>query len=103
MVESRLIRVTGNKVLWNVSRAVPLAEISILPGQIVEGVVEGLTLSPSAVERSRLRSDVSSNSSAYEYYLRAIARKPVTSDELKVSIGLLEKSVELGVSKIVIC
>ena len=95
MVESRLIRVTGNKVLWNGSLAVSLAEISTLPGQIVEGVVEGLSLSPSAVERSRLRSDVSSNSSAYEYYLRAIARKPVTSDELKVSIGLLEKSVEL--------
>ena len=95
MVESRLIRVTGNKELWNCSLAVPLAEISTLPGQILDRVVEGLSISPSAVERSRLRSDVSSNSTAYEYYLRAIAQKPVSADEWRACSRLLEKSVEL--------
>ncbi len=95
LLEVQLLRVTGREILWSGLLEVPMTELSTLPGYIVEGVVEGLSLSPSAVERRRWRSDVSSIPLAYEYYLRAIAQKPVTADELRACSRLLEKSVEL--------
>ena len=87
LLEVQLFRVTGREALWNGHLAVPLTELSTLPGMIAEGVIEGLSLRPSASERSRLARDVSSIPLAYEYYLRAIAQEPVTADEWGLAAG----------------
>jgi TolB-like protein len=67
----QLLQVGDGTVLWSHSPQVGIRDIFDLQDQIVERIVQSLTLSLTAREHQRLKKDVPATATAYELFLRA--------------------------------
>ena len=70
-VSNQLIEVPSGTVLWSNSSQVSLRDIFQLQDELVDRIVQSLTLPLTARERLALKHDVPASAMAYEYYLRA--------------------------------
>ncbi len=70
-VSNQLIEAPSGTVLWSNSSQVSLRDIFQLQDELVDRIVQSLTLPLTARERLALKHDVPASAMAYEYYLRA--------------------------------
>ena len=70
-VNAQLTEAPGGTLLWSQSSQIGMGDLFALQDQIVQQLVDSLSLPLSARERSQLHQDVPASATAYEYYLRA--------------------------------
>ena len=92
-----LVEVDANEMLWREAIEVEYENAFALQDIVSEKVIERLKLQLSKDERARMKSDVSQNPLAYEYYLRGLAY-PSTSEGDLLAIKMLNKSIQLDSS-----
>jgi TolB-like protein len=69
-VTVQLVEVPGGTLLWSHAPHVTLRDVFQLQDEIVEHIVESLSLSLTAHEHQRLKTDVPASPTAYEFFLR---------------------------------
>jgi serine/threonine protein kinase/tetratricopeptide (TPR) repeat protein len=69
-VAVQLVKVPDGTVLWSYTPQVTLRDVFQLQDQIVAHIVESLSLSLTAREHRRLKADVPTSPTAYEFFLR---------------------------------
>ncbi|MCH8035396.1 MAG: tetratricopeptide repeat protein, partial [Bacteroidetes bacterium] len=92
-----LIDVDANEMIWREPIEVEYVNTFTLQDIVSEKVIERLKLQFSQDERARMRSDVSQNPLAYEYYLRSISYPSTTAGDL-LAIEMLTNSIQLDSS-----
>ncbi|MCH7680891.1 protein kinase, partial [candidate division KSB1 bacterium] len=92
-----LVDVDANEMLWREAIEVEYENAFALQDIVSEKVIERLKLQFSQDERARMRSDVSQNPLAYEYYLRSISYPSTTAGDL-LAIEMLTNSIQLDSS-----
>ena len=97
-VTVQLIKVPDGTILWSHAPQVALRDVFQLQDEIVERVVESLSVSLTAREQRRLKADVPETPTAYEYFLRGNQRLlhagVVAAEELSVARGLYDRCLE---------
>jgi DNA-binding winged helix-turn-helix (wHTH) protein/tetratricopeptide (TPR) repeat protein len=97
-VSAQLLAVPCGTVLWSQSLQVTLRETFELQDRLVEQIVNSLSLSLTARERRRLKSDVPNSPAAYEFFLRAnesVGPQGIqSSSNLRVARQLYARAVE---------
>jgi len=69
-VTAQLVEAPGGTLLWSHAPQVALRDVFQLQVQVVDRIVESLSLSLTVREHRRLKSDVPASPSAYEFFLR---------------------------------
>jgi TolB-like protein len=94
----QLLQVDDGTVVWSHAPQVGMRDVFDLQDQIVERIVNTLTLSLTAREHQRLKNDVPATSTAYELFLRAnqllAAQGLVNLADQKVARDLYTRAVE---------
>ena len=97
-VTAQLVEVPGGTLLWSHTPQVALRDVFQLQDQIVDRIVESLSLSLTAREQRSLKTDVPASPTAYEFFLRGnqlILTQGVTSAEnLFVAREFYERCVQ---------
>ncbi len=97
-VTAQLVEVPGGTILWSHAPQVALRDVFQLQDQIVDRIVEALSLSLTAREQRSLKTDMPSSPSAYEFFLRGnqlILTQGMTNAEyLHVARELYEQCVQ---------
>ena len=97
-VTAQLVEVPGGTVLWSHAPQVTLQDVFQLQDQIVEHTVESLSLSLTAREHRRLKTDVPANPTAYEFFLRGnqliLAQGVASAENLSVARDLYNRCAE---------
>jgi TolB-like protein len=70
-VTTQLIETPSGTLLWSHAPQVSLQDLFQLQNEVVQGIVDSLSLSLTARERRLLKHDVPASAKAYEFYLRA--------------------------------
>lgn len=70
-VSTQLVDTTGSTVIWSHTAQVPVGDLFSVQDDLVNRIIESLSLPLTARERRMLKQDVPSSSVAYELYLRA--------------------------------
>jgi serine/threonine protein kinase/tetratricopeptide (TPR) repeat protein len=70
-VTTQLIETPSGTLLWSHAPQVSLQDLFQLQDEVVQGIVDSLSLSLTARERRLLKHDVPASAKAYEFYLRA--------------------------------
>src|SRR5207253_6689774 len=70
-VTTQLIETPTGTLVWSHAAQVSLQDLFQLQDEVVQGIVESLSLSLTARERRLLKHDVPATAKAYEFYLRA--------------------------------
>jgi TolB-like protein len=70
-VSTQLIEAPSGTLLWSHAPQVSLQDLFQLQDEVVQGIVDSLSLSLTARERRLLKHDVPASAKAYEFYLRA--------------------------------
>ena len=70
-VTTQLVDAAGSTVIWSHTAQAPVGDLFGLQDELVERIVESLSLPLTARERRMLKQDVPSSALAYELYLRA--------------------------------
>jgi TolB-like protein len=88
-VSNQLIEAPSGTVLWSNSSQVSLRDIFQLQDELVDRIVQSLTLPLTARERLALKHDVPASAMAYEYYLRAnqLAAAAAVGDVSNMSVA----------------
>jgi TolB-like protein/predicted Ser/Thr protein kinase/tetratricopeptide (TPR) repeat protein len=97
-VTAQLVEVPEGSLLWSLAPQVALRDLFQLQDQIVDRIVESLSLSLTAREHRSLKADVPASPTAYEFFLRGnqlILTQGVTSAEnLHIARDLYERCVQ---------
>ncbi len=97
-VNVQLLKVPDGTVLWSHAPQVTMRDVFQLQDQIVEHIVESLSLSLTAREHKRLKRDVPASPTAYEFFLRGnelVAPQGLGSaSNLRVARDLYSRTVE---------
>ena len=97
-VTAQLVEAPGGTLLWSNAPQVALRDIFQLQDQIVDCIVESLSLSLTAREHRRLKLDVPASPSAYEFFLRGnqlILSQGVTNAEhLEIAREFYERCLQ---------
>jgi TolB-like protein/tetratricopeptide (TPR) repeat protein/predicted Ser/Thr protein kinase len=97
-VTAQLVEVPGGTLLWSHAPQVALRDVFQLQDQIVDRIVESLSLSLTAREHRSLKTDVPASPTAYEFFLRGnqlILTQGVTSAQhLYVAREFYERCVQ---------
>lgn len=97
-VTAQLVEVPGGTLLWSHTPQVSLRDVFQLQDQIVDRIVESLSLSLTAREHRSLKADVPASPTAYEFFLRGnqlILTQGVTSAEhLQVAREFYERCMQ---------
>jgi serine/threonine protein kinase len=96
-MSNQLIEAPSGTVLWSNSSQVSLGDIFQLQDELVDRIVQSLTLPLTARERLALKHDVPASAMAYEYYLRAnqLAAAAAAGDNMSLARDLYLRCVEL--------
>jgi eukaryotic-like serine/threonine-protein kinase len=70
-VTTQLIETPSGTLVWSHAAQVSLQDLFQLQDEVVQGIVDSLSLSLTARERRLLKHDVPASAKAYEFYLRA--------------------------------
>jgi serine/threonine protein kinase/tetratricopeptide (TPR) repeat protein len=97
-VTTQLVEVPEGTLLWSHAPQVTLRDVFQLQDQIVEHIVESLSLSLTAREHRRLKTDVPATPTAYELFLRGnqliLAQGVASAENLSVARDLYSRCVE---------
>jgi TolB-like protein len=97
-VTAQLVQVPEGTLLWSHAPQVTWRDVFQLQDQIVERIVESLSLSLTAREHRRLKTDVPANPTAYEFFLRGnqliLAQGVASAENLSVARDLYNRCVE---------
>ncbi|MGD9345759.1 MAG: hypothetical protein PVH84_07840 [Candidatus Aminicenantes bacterium] len=94
-IDVQLRYIPDEEVTWEHSFEVRNAEIYTVPNSICKKIIRGLKLHLTPEATRRIKKDIPRDPSAYEYYLRAVAREPSKEADWTGRIQLLKKSIEL--------
>jgi len=92
-----LVDVDANEMIWREPIEVEYENAFALQDIVSEKVISRLKLQFSQDERARMRSDVSQNPLAYEYYLRGLSYASTNAGDL-LAIEMLTNSIQLDSS-----
>ena len=97
-VTTQLVTVPDGTVLWSHAPQVTLRDVFQLQDEIVDHIVESLSLSLTAREHRRLKADVPVSPSAFELFLRGnqltLYASVASADNLSVARGLYNRGLE---------
>ena len=97
-VQVQLLQVPSGTVLWSQRPQVSVRDVFQLQEQIVDKIVDSLSLSLTARERRMLASDVPVSPTAYEYFLRGnrlvYPQGMASIDNLMIAQELYQQAVE---------
>jgi TolB-like protein len=91
-VTSQLVDAAGATVIWSHTAQAPVGDLFRLQDELVEKIVESLSLPLTARERRMLKQDVPSSALAYELYLRATEASRDWG-QWRVALDLFERCV----------
>jgi TolB-like protein len=89
-----LLEANSDQLIWRDNIEVDFRNAFDLQDIVAKKVVDGLQVQFTQTELSRINKDISHNSLAFEYYLRAISY-PITKEGGALAIEMLNKSIEL--------
>lgn len=97
-VTAQLVRASDGTILWSQAPQVTLRDMLQIQDEIVTHIVESLSLSLTAREQRKLKANVPSSPTAFEYFLRAnqltLQAGVASADNLSVARGLYERCLE---------
>jgi TolB-like protein/predicted Ser/Thr protein kinase/tetratricopeptide (TPR) repeat protein len=97
-VTAQLVEVPGGTLLWSHAPQVSLRDVFQLQDQIVDRIVESLSLSLTAREHRSLKTDVPASPTAYEFFLRGnqliLAHGVTSAEHLYVAREFYERCVQ---------
>ena len=96
-VQVQLLQVPDGTVLWSQRSQIGMRDVFQLQDQIVEKIIDSLSLSLTAREQRMLASDVPASPTAYEFFLRGNRLMPLglrNVDDLLIARDLYAQAVE---------
>ena len=91
-VTTQLVDAAGSTVIWSHTAQAPIGDLFGLQDDLVERIVESLSLPLTARERRMLKQDVPSSALAYELYLRATEASR-SWEQWRTALELYEKCI----------
>ncbi len=93
-LSTQLVEAPGGAMVWSHTAQATMGDLFQLQDELVQRIVESLSLPLTARERQLLQRDVPASPKAYEYFLRANRMFSVLTNELAVARDLYLRCVE---------